>query len=56
MQKAADYRTHAAECMRLLRQVDQEDHRQMLLQMAATWLKLAEERESHLDNKPDAAR
>jgi hypothetical protein len=51
MQKAADYRRHAAECMRLLRQVDQEDHRQMLEQMARTWLKLAEEREKHIDTK-----
>jgi hypothetical protein len=55
VQKAEQYRKHAAECMRLLRQVDQEDHRQMLLQMADTWLKLAEERERHIDRKPNTA-
>jgi hypothetical protein len=51
MEKATDYRKHAAECMRLLRQVDQDDHRQMLQQMAQTWTRLAEEREKHIDNK-----
>jgi hypothetical protein len=50
-EKAQEYRKHAEECMRLARQVDREEHRKMVLQMAQTWLKLAEERERFLDNK-----
>jgi hypothetical protein len=55
MQKASDYRKHAAECMRLVNQMDQEEHRQMLLSMAQTWLKMAEERERTIDKKAEAA-
>ena len=55
MQKAADYRKHAAECLRLLRHVKQDRHRDMLQQMAQTWTRLAEEREKHIDSKADAS-
>jgi hypothetical protein len=41
--------------MRLLRQVDQDDHRQMLEKMAQTWTQLAEDRERHIDAKSDGS-
>jgi hypothetical protein len=53
--KAAEYRTPADECLRLMKQMDQEEHREMLFGMAQTWLKMAEERELIIDKKSDAA-
>jgi hypothetical protein len=49
MRKASDYRKHADDCMRLVKQMDREEHREMLISMAKTWLKMAEEREKELD-------
>jgi hypothetical protein len=53
--KAAEYRKHADECMRLVKQMDRDEHREMLLSMARTWLKMADEREQQIDYKSEAA-
>jgi hypothetical protein len=53
--KAAEYRKHADECMRLVKQMDREEHREMLLSMAQAWLKMADEREQQIDHKSEAA-
>jgi hypothetical protein len=55
MQKAKVYRKHAEECMRLMQQMDRQEHRKMLEEMAQIWLRMAAEREYHLDRKSDAA-
>jgi hypothetical protein len=52
--KAAEYRKHADECMRLVKQMEREEQREMLLSMARTWLKMADEREQQIDRKSDA--
>jgi hypothetical protein len=44
MKKASEYRRHAAECRQLAGLMDGEQ-RDQLLEMAATWDQLAEERE-----------
>jgi hypothetical protein len=51
MRDAAEYRTHAAECMRLANQLERKEHRETLIQMAQTWLRLAEKRERSVDSK-----
>lgn len=43
MKKASEYRQHAQECRTLAGRVEGQ-HRDQLLEMAATWQKLAEER------------
>jgi hypothetical protein len=55
MDKANDYRKHAVECMKLMKQMDQQEHRKMLEEMAQIWLKMAAERERHIDHRPEAA-
>lgn len=42
--KAADYMQNAGECRRLARVLNMPEHREALLEMAATWEKLAAER------------
>jgi hypothetical protein len=49
MNKAADYRHHAHECLELARQADRTEHRDMLLQMANAWQSLADYRDRKLD-------
>jgi hypothetical protein len=44
MKKISEYKQHAEECRMLARQTAVEKHRQMLLEMAATWEMLAENR------------
>jgi hypothetical protein len=51
MRDAAEYRTHADECMRLAHQLERKEHRETLIQMAQTWLRLAEKRERSVDSK-----
>jgi hypothetical protein len=41
--------------MNLMKQMDQQEHREMLEEMAQIWLKLAAERERHIDHGPRAA-
>jgi hypothetical protein len=49
MTKAREFHIHADECLHLARQADTIGHREMLLQMANTWLSLADDREAHID-------
>ncbi len=44
MKKASEYRQHAEECRDLARRAKEAEHRDMLLNMAATWDSLAAER------------
>jgi hypothetical protein len=45
MKKASEYRRHAEECRLLARNANSEEHRELLINMAATWDSLADERE-----------
>jgi hypothetical protein len=51
MRKISEYKRHAEECRMLARQTTVEKHRQMLLEMAATWEMLAESRANTLAKK-----
>ena len=42
MRGSGEYEQFAAECLRLSRMVKDAQNKAMLLQMAATWIKLAE--------------
>ena len=44
MKKASEYRQHADECRALAGRMDVGEHRDQLLEMAATWDRLADER------------
>jgi hypothetical protein len=46
MAKAEDYRRYAAECLRLAQRFRNQAEKTMLLQMAETWRRLAEQREA----------
>ncbi len=45
MNKAREYRRNAKECRRLAATMGADEHRQQLLNMAATWEHMAQERE-----------
>ena len=45
MGSAADYRQNAAECLRLARSARSVEHRNILAEMAQTWVALAEQAE-----------
>jgi hypothetical protein len=47
-QKVSDYRKHAEDCKALLAGAKSPEHREMLLNMAATWEALAVAREKKL--------
>ena len=51
MSKSAEYRQHAQECRRLAGTMGAHEHREQLLEMAATWERMADERErsAHLE-------
>ena len=51
MKKAEDYRRHAEECRVMARGTTDEEQRQGLLKMAATWEGLAENREAQIDRQ-----
>jgi hypothetical protein len=44
MSKVSEYRQHAKECRGLAKQSRSAEHRQMLLNIAATWESLADDR------------
>ena len=48
MKKVSDYRKHVEDCKTLLRGAKSPEHREMLLNMAATWEALAVAREKKL--------
>jgi hypothetical protein len=52
MKKASEYRRHAEECRQLARSADREEHRELLINMAATWEALADERERMVAKQP----
>ena len=55
MKKASEYRLHATECRSLANAMDQGDQRDQLLEMAATWERLAEERSDLVRRHPELA-
>ena len=48
MKKSAEYRQHAVECRALAATMPGDEQREQLLAMAATWDRLADERERAL--------
>jgi hypothetical protein len=55
MKKASEYRQHAAECRALATSMDQGEQRDQLLEMAATWERLADERSDLVRRHPELA-
>ena len=55
MKKASEYRKHAEECRVLANRMAQGEHREQLLEMAATWDRLAEERSDLVRRHPELA-
>ena len=55
MKKASEYRKHADECRVLASRMESGEHRDQLLEMAATWDKLAEERVRLVAQNPEMA-
>jgi len=55
MKKASEYRRHAEECRQLAAQMESGDHRDQLLDMAATWDSLAAERERLVEGGENAS-
>jgi hypothetical protein len=55
MKKASEYRQHAEECRLLAQGMAQGEHRDQLLEMAATWEKLAADRSELVRRYPELA-
>jgi hypothetical protein len=55
MKKASEYRQHAEECRTLARGMAPGSQRDQLVEMAATWEKLAEERSELVRRHPELA-
>ena len=55
MKKASEYRKHAEECRLLAHRMEHGEHRDQLLEMAATWDKLALERSDLVRRHPELA-
>src|SRR4051812_20894367 len=53
MKKASEYRQHADECRALARGVPEGEQRDQLLEMAATWERLAAERSELARRHPE---
>ena len=53
MKKASEYRQHAAECRVLASRMEQGEHRNQLLEMAATWDGLASDRSELVRRHPE---
>ena len=54
MAKGDDYRRYASECVRLAQQTASATEKDLLLQMAETWRRLAERADRKADNGGDA--
>ena len=55
MKKASEYRQHADECRALAQAMEQGEQRDQLLEMAATWDRLAADRSDLVRRHPDLA-
>ena len=55
MKKASESHQHAAECRTLAARMDVGEHRDQLLEMAATWDRLADERAQQVKRRPERA-
>jgi hypothetical protein len=55
MKKASEYRQHAEECRQLATRMEHGEQRNQLLEMAATWEKLANERSDLVRRHPELA-
>jgi hypothetical protein len=53
MKKASEYRAHARECRDLASKMDADASRELLLQMAAQWDQLADDRAELLSRHPE---
>jgi len=56
MKKASEYRQHARECRQLAQAMESEDQRDLMLQMAEHWDKLADDRIALIEKHPELAR
>ncbi len=56
MGKAEDYRRYAAECLRLAQQSVSQAEKALLLQMAETWRRLAEQADTRKGSANDEDR
>jgi hypothetical protein len=54
MKKISEYRQHSEECRMLAQRADSVEHREMLLNMAATWSALADGRKRNLARQGSA--
>jgi len=52
MASAEEYRRHAGECVRLAQAAQSPSDKALLLRMAESWLRLAEQAESRGQKKP----
>jgi len=55
MKKASEYREHARECRELAAKMDFDEQRQLMLQMAGHWDRLAEDRFDLIRRHPELA-
>jgi hypothetical protein len=55
MKKASEYRQHAEECRAMARTMVSGEHQDQLLEMAATWDRLAAERSDLVRRHPELA-
>ena len=55
MKKASESRPHADESRTLAARMDSGEHRDQLLEMAATWDRLADERAQQAKRRPERA-
>jgi hypothetical protein len=53
MKKASEYRQHAVECRQLAAALGPGEQRDQLLEMAATWDRLADERSEFVRRHPE---
>jgi hypothetical protein len=53
MRKSDDYRRFAAECLKIGQAAEDEQQRAIFLQMARTWLALAQKDETNPDSAPN---
>jgi chromosome segregation ATPase len=55
VKKASEYREHARECRVLAAAMESEKQKQLMLQMADHWEKLAADRSALIDKHPELA-